>query len=408
MNSWNNTAINVYMSYGLWDQSWASWQTDAAAVVALLKSSQAVNVNLIMEVSKAAIDDLRGTPDNTKIDYINTTFGKTGSTDNESRVLAFYIDEPNLPTKNINDALVGLVEGRLNKPLISMIRPAGGRDAQNPNTPVTPDDWANQFTYNDYALKCEEIAGFWYPMGNSGSAEWADIEEIQDTGGQQASLTYATNNNQSDPAWFGMQSGPVGSQREPKSAQLTNIPDTGYDDKWFSAEWFWMLHSAIYRGVKGVLFYHWFYASANFRTAVHDMCVMIDDESTHKALETTPLANSSTADPSSEVVWITPTSMTDILWSYHYYSGSYWLMVMDKTPETTTGTQQLKFKVNLHDRHGSFVVLNNRYNVWQSQGRGLSLPCTNPGGTWKQYDSGTSPAVGMLSQGKVYIYRFIC
>ena len=140
------------------------------------------------------------------------------------------------------------------------------------------------------------------------------VEEIQDTGGPQASLAYATNNSESDPAIFAVQSAPTAGRREPSCEQL-DVPDTGYDNKWFSAEWFWMLHSAIYHGAKSVLFYHWYYASANFKTAVHDMCVMIDDESTHKALDTTPLANSDTEYPSSEVVWITPTSMTNILWS---------------------------------------------------------------------------------------------
>jgi len=74
MDSWKDTAINVYMSYGLWNQSWANWKTDAQDVVDLLKDSDAVDVDLIMEVSEEAIDDLRGTPTYTKIDYINTYF----------------------------------------------------------------------------------------------------------------------------------------------------------------------------------------------------------------------------------------------------------------------------------------------------------------------------------------------
>ena len=291
-----------------------------------------------------------------------------------------------------------------------MLRPAGGRDAQDPSTPVTPDDWADQTTYNDYAAKCEEIAGFWYPMQPSSQqvVAFKSVEEIQDTNDehQNSCLHYVTNNNQSKPAWFAVQSAATSGKREPLSEQL-DVPDTGYDNKWFSAEWFWMLHDAIYYGTKGVLFYHWYYASTNFKSAVHDMCEMIDDESTQKALDSTTLASSASTN-TSEVVWITPTSMTNILWSYHYFSGSYWLLVMDKTPETTTGTQQLKFKVNLHSDHGGFVVLNDRYNVWQTQGRGLSLVVTDPGGDWKQHDTGTSDTDRMLGQGKVFMYRFVC
>ena len=160
VDTWADTAISVYLSYGLWDQSWSQWKTDAQDVIDMLEESTADNVNLITEVSKAAIDDLRETPSYTKVDWINTEFGKVGSTDKDPRVLAFYIDEPNNPDKDINDALVGIIQGRLKKNLIVLIRPAGGRDAQDPATPVTPDDWANQFTYNDYAKKSAEIAGF--------------------------------------------------------------------------------------------------------------------------------------------------------------------------------------------------------------------------------------------------------
>ena len=395
MDAMANTGLTSYVSYGLWNQSWAQWKTDADAVIQQLKDSDADDVNLIMELSEHAWADISN-----KMDDIN------GWYDSEARVAGYYVDEPNLPAKNITDGMVQQAAGILDKPLYVMIRPSGGKDPADPDK--TPVEDADQSTYNGYAEDCDKIAGFWYPMGGSSSPEWTDIEEIQATSGQSASLYFATNNNQSKPAWFAVQSAPTGNQREPKQA-VQDVPDTGYDGKRFSAEWFWMVHKAIYHRCEGILFYNNYDASDNFKAAVHDMCRdLINYESANRALETTPLATNESQDADDEVVFLEPSGAPNILWSYHYFSDSYWLLVIDENAESDSGKpRRLEFKVNLHDRFNDFVVLNNRYNIWQSQGRGLSLATTNPGGNWKQHDTLSNFDDRKLGQGQVFLYRYI-
>ena len=45
---------------------------------------------------------------------------------------------------------------------------------------------------------------------------------------------------------------------------------------------------------------------------------------------------------------------------------------------------------------------------WQTDFINGLLVVTDPGGDWKQHDTGTSDTDRMLGQGKVFMYRFVC
>lgn len=416
IEAWNGSALSVYVSYGLRTQTqWADWQNDAEDVVDLLDPSD--DIRLIMEIPLLALNQIKDNPcepDNVRyayIDYINSTYGKVSGVDQDSRVYGFYTDEPNWPDHDIDDGTISLATARLGKDFIVMVRPAGASDASDPGSEQPPNVYpADQDTYSDYAAAATDIAGFWYPLASS-SSEWANIEEIADTSGQAASMHFAQNNASGRPFWFAAQAGQWSSKRMPVKDQWDN-PGKWCDDKWHSDELFWMMHRAVYAGAKGVLFYHFNKADANMHAAVYNMCDLLEYESANRALDTTPLATHDNPDTS----WVKVIEGSDILWSYHYYSNSYWLLILDATPETSSGKpHSLKFQCKLGDQGGadlfeSFSVLNQRYGVEQPDGRGTTIAASNNGGTdFKEFRAYNEQDYDYrLKQGEVKLYRFVC
>ena len=404
VESWFGTALSVYVSYGLRTQTdWSNWQSDAEHVVDLFDTGD--DVKLIMEIPTLAWDQIKDNQFD-YIDWINTTYGKVNGVDQDSRVHAFYVDEPNWREHNIDKTTVGKAQDHLGKDLIVMIRPAGAQDPDNP----TDDNPANQATYNGYASEAAIIAGFNYPLASS-TAEWANIEKIQAESGQDASLHFAHNNSSGKPFWFVVQAHQESGKRMPVKARWSS-PESWANNKWHSDELFWMMHRAIYAGAKGVLLYHFNKSDSAMHEAVFNLCDMMKYESAHLALETAPLASSASPDTS----WVKVLEGSNLLWSYHYYSSSYWLLVLDGHPESTAGKpQNLKFQCKLGDQGGvnlfnRFQVLNQRYGVEQPDGRGTTIAASNNGGTkfkeFRAYDE--TDYDYRLRRGEVKLYRFKC
>lgn len=161
-------------------------------------------------------------------------------------------------------------------------------------------------------------------------------------------------------------------------------------------EVWWLAHRPIIDGAKGVLFYKYYDAPAALKLNVNDMAAQIKYESFDRAFDTAELLG-----------YVVNLGDPDLLYSYHYFSSDYWLLVMDKDPQTENSgdyPKQVKFKCNLGSRFSEFDVLNNRYaNYYEDGTAGRVVGVTDPGGTWKQFDDDGTYGIG---RGEVRMYRF--
>ena len=186
-----------------------------------------------------------------------------------------------------------------------------------------------------------------------------------------------------------------------------------------------MMHRAIYEGAKACLFYQFHRTNDDpgkeneLRSAAKNMCDMMKAESAHKAFDGNPLASSDS--PTPFWVQITEPSNPDdhLLYWYRYWSGSYWLLVMDKHPDRTDDPYpiDLRFFCNIPNIYDDFRVINNRYGVTQkNDGRGTTIPSRNatppvpiPTGQfrefWARYENAYQYELG-LRRGEVKLFRF--
>ena len=363
------TAIDLYMSFGLrtlphFDNGAKKKESYIHQVHKILDEVIADSpIKLIVSLHKEALNDIREEieaddydglpgPGFFKIDRISTEF------DSHGKVWGYYIEEPNWANQNWSDDVVNAAKGHLTKPVIAMVRTAGGRDAGNPDDPDTMDKPANQQTFDDYAVASNQIAGFDYPHSRS---QWSNIEVIADSG---RPLRYLADNTPGKDFWFSVEVND-GSHRQTTEAEIK-----------------WMTHRALIEGAQGIFFFSFLRANEGGRQAIENVCQEIEDKVTNDAMDTAVLDNEA------ELV-----SGTDVVFAYRKHCGDYWLLVADKKPETP-GTRNFTIKCNLGSDFNNLIFLREMYDAPST-----SIPTTNPGNNYKKFD-------GVLDRGGVKLYRF--
>ena len=350
------TSIDLYMSFGLRDLGSIDAYIDKANEILdnVIADSP---IKLILVIHKDALDDIRGLAESEgrfdKIDTISDEF------DDHSKVWGYYIEEPNFEDHNWSDANVSTAKGRLTKPVITMVRTAGGQNAAYPADPTTKDNPANQLTFNDYAGASNQIAGFDYP---NSSSEWSNVEQIADS---YRPLDYLAGNTHDKEFWFTVEVKDIG-KRESTEAEIK-----------------WMTHRAIIAGAKGIFFYSFARAAAEGgKQAVENVCQQIEDKVTNDAMDTAVL------DDDAELV-----SGTDVVFAYRKHCGDYWLLVADKHPESP-GTKNFTIKCDLGNDFNDFDFLREMYDAPST-----NISTTEPGNNYKQFEDS-------LERGEVKLYRF--
>ena len=232
---------------------------------------------------------------------------------------------------------------------------------------------ASSTVYDTYAEHSTRLASYDYELKKPDPDKvWENIETLTALG----KLDAATND-----FWYVMQAYEVaGAIREPTKYEV-----------------WWLAHRPIIDLAKGVLFYQYYHAPDALRLNVNDMAAQIRYESCHAAFDTAELKSTH----------VENLGDSNLLYSYRYYSSDYWLLVMDKDPQTENSgdyPKQVKFKCDLGSRFSQFDVLNNRYaNYYEDGTTGRVVGVTDPEGTWKQFDDDGTYGIG---RGEVRMYRF--
>lgn len=338
--------IDVYMSYGL--RSSGDFSTYKSNINGILDNViKDTGIKLLARLPAYALDAIRDRNDTAEIEAIASEF------DTESKIWAYYIDEPNNATNNYTDADVDAARGKLGKDLISAVDTNG----------------ANQQTFDDYAKVSDIICGWDYPNSTS---EWSNIGSIGDT---DHPLHYLKNNSFSGtpscrPYWFCVELQDNGSQRAPTQAEVN-----------------WMTHRAIYDGVTGILYYSFEHADSTSRTYMKNICSTINTYRAQEILATTQQHG-----------LVSQLSGADILWAYYKYDREYYLLVLDGDPEHTgSSTRNYAFECSLENQtnFADFGSLLSLYNG--------SVAITTSAGT----ASYTKKFSDSLTVGQVKLYRFV-
>ena len=323
----NNTALDVFMSFGFRELAdWNAYNQRADDVIGTIGSN---SLKLILELPGYALDKIKNGGGTGDCAQINSEY------DGESKVWGYYIEEPN--HHGWADWVCGDAASVMDKPIVVMLQSGG----------------VSQSTVNDYATAIDSgdyIAGFMYPLTYSNLNEWANITDMASSS---EVLIKLRDNSANRAFFFGVQAfdghalTPQNNNRPPITTTWANADPDGTPAQWAqdnpdaSPEYNWMLHRAIYEGASGELSFV-FYATNDdptkedlLRHAVRNMCEMMDQESAHKALDGTPLASSDNDLPFYVQITEPSNPSNDLLYWYRYWSGSYWLLVMDKNPERT-------------------------------------------------------------------------
>lgn len=413
----DDTAMDVLMLFGF--RGLADWSTYRTAVNSALSNIISSNdVKLLLELPAYALNYVKNNGGDTSlIEEIGDEY------DDEPKVWGYYIEEPNY--HGWDEDVVSDAVTVLGKQTVVNLQSGG----------------VSQQTVNDYASGTAAgfIGGFMYPLIWNDPNEWENIEKLVDPNDSNEILLKLRDNSYGGAPfhtkfWFGLQAfdgetfDPAQSQRPPIVKTWEDADPDGEPDTWAqnnpktSPEFIWMLHRAIYEGADGCLFFAFYRAGidasskTNLRQAVRNIFDLMGDESAHHALSTTPKATSD--DSSTDWVRVIEPSTPDdhILYSYHYYGGSYWLLVMDKYPERTGDPYpiDLRIQCNIPLIYDDFVTINQRYGVTQkNDGRGTTIPSSIPSPQpdkfrefWADYNGTYSYELG-LRRGEVKLYRFL-
>ena len=304
------------------------------------------SIKVLLEIPTAAKGD------STFINSINNTYNSV------SAVGGYYLEEP--PQHGWIASQVEDLHDVLTKDLVVSVQQA-----------------ALSTVYDTYAEHSTWLASYDYELTDPPNKVWENIETLTALG----KLDAATND-----FWYVMQAyWAYAAIREPTKYEV-----------------WWLAHRPIIDLAKGVMFYN-YYAQEEEPSPVvlnvNDMAAQIRYESCHAAFDTAELKSTH----------VENLGDSNLLYSYRYYSSDYWLLVMDKDPQTdSTPTsdypKQVKFKCDLGSRFSQFDVLNNRYaNYYEDGTTGRVVGVTDPGGTWKQFDDDGTYGIG---RGEVRMYRF--
>lgn len=349
-----NTAMTHYMPYGLRGMSTFSDYKERAD--AILNQVGDTGVKVLLEIPSAAVGNAAF------LTSINNAYG------NHSKVEGFYLEEPDLFGYSQDD--VADLNLSLSKDLVIDLRTA-----------------SSQAVYNTWASKCDVLAAPDYVLAKDTPA-WAGIENLSALG--------KLKNAKESRFWHVMQAW----ERPPRGS--TRREPTEPDDKYY--EMWWLAHRPFIDKARGLLFFTWPKASGGLHTKVKDMCLRIKQESFHRAFD-------NHANDHTDSGHVQNLGHSDVLYRYQYFSLDWWLLVVDKNPATAAAgdyPKQVKFKCDLGDRSGNFIVLNNRYADYFTENNtepGRIVPVTRDG-SWATFnEEGSSHG---LQRGEVRLYRFLC
>ena len=339
------TAIDRYMWFGL--RTLGNFNSYRDFADAVVEMVDGTSIKVLLEIPTAAAGD------EDFIDAIEDRYNIV------SAVGGYFLEEPPIQVPPWTPNEVAALKAALTKDLVVSIQQA-----------ASPND------YQTWATRSNELLGYDYSLTDPPDEVWKNIETLTALG----KLDTAT-----DDFWYAIQAYYViYAKRSPTKYEL-----------------WWQTHRPIIDLAKGVMFYN-YYAQDDPSSVilnVNDMAAQIRYESCHAAFDTAELKSTH----------VENLGDSNLLYSYRYYSNDYWLLVMDKDPQTdSTPTsdypKQVKFKCDLGSRFSEFDVLNNRYaNYYEDGTTGRVVGVTDPGGTWKQFDDDGTYGIG---RGEVRMYRF--
>ena len=352
-----NTAMTCYMPFKL--RSAASFAAYKKEADKFLNKVGDTGVKVLLEIPAAALGN------GAFVTSINNAYG------NHSKVEGFYLEEPDefgYSPHHVQDLNLSL-----SKDLVINLKMR-----------------SNQAVYNTWGSKCDVLAAPDYVLLDD-TDPWEGIENM--------SALAKLKNAKPSSFWHVMQAW----QREDLPEEFPPYREpTEPDGKYY--EMWWLAHRPFIDKAKGMLFFSWPRASDGLHTKVKDMCLRIKQESFNRAFE-------NHADDHTDSGHVQNLGHSDILFRYQYFSLDWWLLVVDKNPDTAAAgayPKQVKFKCNLGDRSGTFIVLNNRYADYFTENNtepGRIVPVTR-NGSWATFNEEGS-SFG-LQRGEVRLYRFLC
>lgn len=374
--------FDVYMSYGVdLATDMNNYHTLVQEIIGIegILDDQG-NPQLLLQLPIIALNDIQNGVGTAKVLNIEQTYNTN------VRVWGYYIEEPNLNDR-WSPATVATACGVLTKPVVVNIR---SNELQS--------------EYNSYAQafptpKVDILSGFHYPLAQN-TAEWANISTLGDyfpnSPGPDALIKVRTAAQANGiNFWFAAQAY-TGLNPSPPHFDTRREPivqGTGTGRR--SPELKWITHRILVEGGRGVLLYHFNRSYDNLHFAEKYMGDQIQGESTNRALDTTPKDNYYQVTGKAQLV---SSSGGAIAWTYHYFGNSYWLVVVDKTPDITgVGTRSYTFNCDLETFINNFQFLQERYD-----NPGSNLTATRVGSTsYMQFSH-------QMQQGGVKLYRFFC
>jgi hypothetical protein len=387
---WYGTALNTYIPYGM--AAAASWDTYvrvAGESICLVRPGEPVR--LLLELPMILWADLRAGDTQRAMGWLadaNERWGMVHAEDREPRVLGFYADEPNHPSKNIPADTLARARAALTKPLTAVVCPGGSRDPFHPM--VTPLLRSDQGTHDALARCVSQVGGYCYPLA-TGAPEWARIERLQTQDGYDGSLLYCQRNGA--PFLYAIQTQEEpGGKRMPLVRTLTH-PRVWADGRAWSDELCWMVHRAMLAGAGTIMFYSWNRADAQRHEAVWNLCRLIDAEGANCILAGRALASSDRPEPA----WCQLPDGASIHYTYHYWRGDFYLLVVDAHPESATERPALTCTCRTL---APPTVVTDRYGLELSGGPDTPVPAA-----WSEDTGCVAVEVAPLRQGEVRLYR---
>ena len=374
--SWVGSSLGLYMPYGV--EGAAGWEQYESWVDDILQNALARGGrHLLLPLPALALNEIEdsGQLERSFLHRIRDKY------DDESRTWGYYIEEPNRPAEDAvqpanapprrrrrrarwSPETVGVARGSLKKRVVTTVMAAR----------------ATMRTYRDYAAQTDILCGFHYPLAHD-TPEWANIEQLQAADSPLVSLKRNTGEG---GFWFCVQA--YTGQPNFDSRRQPTVHSSG--DSRHSFELMWMTHRALVQGARGILFYHHNRSDTELHEAVRRMCERINDCELDEVLAA-----------GNKDRLATPVSgMNGVQWAYRFYRDSYWLLVVDATPETP-GERSYTFDCSLENsqRSGAFSRVEEVYGA-----PGVAIPATTRPGRHKKRFSGS------MHRGGVKLYRLFC
>lgn len=352
----DGTAITHYMPYGLREiTTFSSYETAADAVLAKVSGT---NIKVLLEIPSAAVGD------STFVSAIDNEYSGNGA------VAGYYLEEPEPAGHDYDEEDVEALYNALSKDLVIDLRTD-----------------SSQEEYDTWSAYCDVLIAPDYVLATTGSA-WEGIQNLSALG----KLKSAKESN----FWHVIQAGAFDSRREPKEPEISSVYK--YYEMW------WLAHRSLIEKAKGIMFFSWPHGSSTMHDKVTTMCTRLDYESINRAFD-------NHADDHTDSNYVLNLGDSDLLYRYQYYSSDWWLLVMDKNPDTASAEdypKQVRFKCNLDTRFDDFIVLNNRIadyytETYTDTGRSIYVTRDDP---WMEFnEEGNNYGI---ERGEVRVYRFAC